>query len=206
MSGVYPLSWPPGRQRTPSRVREKARFGRTTSTSGFVRGMPIGLALGGLYRELERLRAKDVRISSDLPLRIDGQPRAGVRPPEDPGVAVYFKVEKEELCLSCDRYTTVGDNLRAVALSIEAIRGLERWGTKDMVRAAFRGFRALPALGETSGRSWWVILGVDPDATRAEIDEAFRQLARSRHPDVTGETGPWLELQDAHQQGKNATA
>lgn len=34
------------------------------------------------------------------------------------------------------------------------------------------------------------VLGLPPQATRAEVVAAFRRLARAAHPDVTGRSGP----------------
>ena len=35
--------------------------------------------------------------------------------------------------------------MQAIAKTIEALRGINRWGTGDMMEAAFKGFSALPA-------------------------------------------------------------
>jgi hypothetical protein len=112
--------------------------------------------------EIRKLGSKQVVISSNLELRNDGLPRASQRAPTDQGVAVYFNLNGRSQCFPCDRWTTVEHNLWAIAKSIEALRGLERWGAKTMVDAAFRGFQALPAPDGSPmiGRPpWYVVTG-----------------------------------------------
>src|SRR5689334_9122873 len=50
---------------------------------------------------------------------------------DDPGVAVYFKRKGQELCIACDKYLRVSDNLHAVGIAIEAFRTIERHGTGE---------------------------------------------------------------------------
>lgn len=35
-------------------------------------------------------------------------------------------------------------------------------------------------------QGWWTVLGVTPNASRDEINEAYRRKAKSSHPDVGG--------------------
>jgi len=57
------------------------------------------------------------------------------------------------MCLACDRWDKVQDNIYAIAMTIEPLRGIERWGSGSMVEQAFTGFFALPA-----PKSPWEIL------------------------------------------------
>ncbi len=137
-------------------------------------------------RELQLLKAYKVIISSNVPLRRDGLPYANYRQPEDPGVAVYFQLNKPHV-LACDHWNCVKDNLRAIGLHVAAIRGIERWGVGS-VEQAFTGYQALPesSSDNSAHKSWWIVLQVDPGATPAQIKEAYRALARKHHPDVNG--------------------
>jgi hypothetical protein len=63
-----------------------------------------------------------VILSTNIALRNDGLPYANSREPNDPGVAVYFRYGKREMCFACDAYTTVRENAYAIAKSIEALR------------------------------------------------------------------------------------
>lgn len=182
MSGAtaYPLAWPAGWPRTPAHQRARARFGGR----GYQKGASQERAQNFLVDELERLGARSVVISTNVELRRDGLPYANRRQPEDQGVAVYFVRAGRQQCIPCDRWDRIADNMHAIALSIEAMRGLERWGAKQMVDAAFSGFKALPE--QASGTPWWEALRVQPTATADEIRDAYRQRAKDTHPDVAG--------------------
>lgn len=60
---------------------------------------------------------------------------------EDTGGTAYFDRNGEQVCIPCDRWIRLEDNVNAIALAIGALRGLERWGAKQMVDQAFRGVR-----------------------------------------------------------------
>lgn len=180
MTEAYPLYWPHGWPRTPSRQQERSRFARTP-----------GRAQSGLLAELRQLGAKRIILSSNIPLRKDGLPYASRNEPEDAGVAAWFTLDGEEQCIPCDRWWRVWENTHAIALSVGALRGLDRWGAKSMMRAAFRGFAALPAPND-----WRGVLGQDvPD--RAAVERRFRELARERHPDRGGSHAMMTELNAA---------
>lgn len=176
MTDAYPLYWPSGWPRTPAHRREFSRF------------KPEGLAAEAQYIvwELERLGARSPVISTNMALRRDGLPYSSQKPPDDPGVAVYFEFDGRQQCIPCDRWAKVEENARAVWKSIEALRGLDRWGAKSFVDAAFSGFTALPSPGESNAPHWSAVLGLPRHASRAQIEDAYRAKARSSHPDTTG--------------------
>lgn len=207
---AYPLQWPPHVPRTPTHQRARANFGRVvveksqyTDASWKRRArLTIGQSRDRLLDELDRLGAKHAVISSDLVLRNDGLPRSGQRTPDDPGVAVYFLLDGEQHCMPCDRWDRIEDNLAAVAKHVEAVRGIARWGVGD-VKAAFAGFKALPA-STSAVKQWWDVLGVDPRCTVDEINTAFRRLVRTRHPDAGGSHEAMAELNAARDAGLGA--
>ena len=41
--------------------------------------------------------------------------------------------------IACDKWDSIRDNLHAVAKTIEALRGIDRWGTGEMVDAGTLG-------------------------------------------------------------------
>lgn len=173
-SGVnaYPLSWPRDRPRTPPHLRERSAF--------VVK--QLGRARDELMAELKRMRATDVILSTDVPLKRDGLPYAD-GDPEDPGVAVYFTLKGKALCFACDRWRTVGENAWAIAKTVDAMRGIARWGTGEMVERAFTGFAALPPSPESDWRSF---MDVHDARTLDEVRAKYRELARGAHPDVAG--------------------
>jgi DnaJ-like protein len=213
---AYPLAWPAGVAR--SKSRESARFhGTKTETSSYSapgqapttwkRKTPLTLAAArdAVLAELQRLEAREpVVISTNMRTRLDGLPAGGQAEPADPGVAVYFMLDGSETCIAIDRFDRVADNLRAIAKTIEAMRGVERWGGASLVAAAFQGFQGLPAPGETSTPSWWSVLGLSEHATREEIESAGRRLAAETHPDKGGDAQRFGEIVDAWNAGRSA--
>ena len=166
MTDAYPLQWPVGRPRT--RRPEDSRFNTTQDK-----------AQRELIWEIERLRGQHPVISTNLPLRRDGLPYARPARLDDVGVAVYFQYNKKEVCFACDRWSSVGDNIWAICKTIQALRGIERWGSGDMMAAAFTGFAALPA-PNTDFRS---ILKLRQNATIGDAEQAYKNLAKEQHPD-----------------------
>ncbi len=168
MTEAYPLAWPSGRPRT--QYPQQSRFGTALAN-----------ARDSVLREIRLLGGTLPVISSDLLQRQDGLPLAKQAQPHDKGVAVYFSHKKQQMCFACDRWQKVEDNLLAVAKTIEALRGIERWGTGDMVQQAFTGFVALPAPS-----NHWDALGLKQGASRDDIEAAYRDKAKSAHPDAGG--------------------
>lgn len=112
-------------------------------------------------------------ISTNIELRIDGLPYSRQRPISDHGVAVYFTRNGRQMVFACDRWDKIEHNMRAITKTIEAMRGIERWGSSDLMERAFAGFEALPAPDP-----WWKALGLShPNATRTEIAEATGRAA-----------------------------
>ena len=168
MTSAYPLAWPEGWPRTPERKRiDRARFVTT-----------FDKARRDLQKELQRLGASNVVISSWLPLRLDGNPRSDVARYriEDPGVAVYFTLRDRPMVMARDAYHSIHDNLRSIGLAISHLRGLERHGGGTMMDRAFDGFAALPAPDKVGWRS---VLGNHGDLPSAEA--AYKSKAKLAH-------------------------
>ncbi len=190
MRDPFPLQWPTGWPRTRSEDREHATF-RVT----------LAEAVAELEVELDRLDAANVVITSDLPTRADGRPYSSARC-EDSGIAVWFVHQGTERVFACDRWSTPAANMRAIGLSIEALRGLQRWGAADLVMRAFSGFAALPAGDGTEQAAvppderWRDVLGLhdlknsvvarDPLGAMARVRVRHRELVKRHHTDVGG--------------------
>ncbi len=166
----FPLQWPEGWPRTLAHKRKAAPFKVTPAQ-----------ARDEMLRELELLGARGVQISSDQRLNRDGSLSAQRYQLLDPGVAIYFQRKGVDVVLACDQYADLHDNIRAIGKTIEAMRGIERWGASDMLDRAFTGFAALAA-----PEQWWQVLGVTPTATQDEIDAAWREKMKGAHPDKPG--------------------
>lgn len=189
MVEAYPLYWPEGWKRTSSWNRTHSRF-----KTGFATSRDF------LIAEVKRLGGSQIVLSTNVRLRGDGLPYASEREPEDGGAAVYFTYKKNQMCFACDRYKTVKENLTAIGKTIEALRGMERWGASDMMERAFRGFAALPETA-TQKRPWReVFCVVMTHPTRELIDAQFRSLATVRHPDHGGSQQAMAELNVAREE------
>jgi hypothetical protein len=158
-------------------------------------------SVNALHAEVRRMGGRDVIVSTNLRVRADGLPYSNQRQPEDPGVAVYFIWKQKPIVFACDRWKTVEENLWAIVKHIESLRGQERWGVGSLDQA-FAGYAALPAAGQTSGESWWTVLGVPVNATVDVAQEAFRALAKQHHPDRGGEPAQFLRITKAWNQAQ----
>lgn len=186
MTQAYPLQWPTGKPR--SRQRGPSNFG----TNHWRRKKRISLsrAIDELSAEIERLGARDPVISTNVALRMDGLPRSGLRKPDDPGVAVYFTLPDGQRnlvqrCIAVDLWDRVSCNIWAVRKSIDAMRGLDRWGGDDMVTAVFTGFTALP-----DHNCYWQALGYECEADAVsdpEFEARAKKILMQAHPDRGGD-------------------
>lgn len=175
MAEAYPLHWPVGWPRTDRWRRESGRFQAKMAASR-----------QHLMDEIRRMGGRYPVLSTNVELRRDGLPYANQREPDDPGVAVYFEYDGKQMVFACDRWRTVAANVRAIGKSIEAIRGIERWGASDMMERAFAAFEALPPPGEEKPPSCWSVLDITPAADVQAIEAAYRHAARKAHPDAGG--------------------
>lgn len=198
MAETFPLKWPLGRATTKSWQRRDAAF-KTT---------PVR-ARDELMHELKLLGARNVVISSNVRTYSRGgqeimyADQSAAR--DEPGVAIYYTWKDEQYALACDRYKTVMDNLQALNKTINAIRGIERWGTGEMMKAAFAGFKELPS-STADIRSCWEVLGLQPTKNLELIRTAYRKQLFKKHPDHGGTHEAMTELNIAkHQAEQYAT-
>lgn len=187
---AYPLAWPFGEERT--RYPQGSRFGKNS----------IAYARDLLLGELKRMNASQIVISSNLRLRNDGLPASGQSQPRDAGVAVYFTWKSAKRSLACDKWRTVEENLYAIALTIEAMRGLDRWGVSKMLDRAFQGFMSLPPPTDGSGLPWWEVLECDRRDSLLAIETRYRTMAKKAHPDRGGSAAAMANLSRAIEEAR----
>jgi hypothetical protein len=188
---AFPLCWPAEWPRTDGYNRRAGTFKNCTMARSRDR----------LFTELTRIRATDVILSTNVPLKLDGEPRGDWRQPGDPGVAVYFHLRKKPLAMARDAYIRVEHNLNSLAMAIEFLRGLERHGGSTMMERAFTGFAALPDPNRAVHWRDVLMLPADGPVFAAHIELAFKALARERHPDVGGSDVMMAELNRAREEG-----
>lgn len=208
MREPFPLQWPDGWARTEPSARRRSSFGHRNSGD-----VPFSYAYDQLRAELGRLGAVNAVITTELPLNSRGIPYASSKTSGDVGVAVWFLLADErgdmqERVNACDQYRTIAENLIAIAKTIEAIRGIARWGAADIVTRAFSGFTALPpgssdepyVVPPAPKKKPWrdVIGGHWPDLEKADLlaiaKRRYRERIANAHPDRGGDHDTAAEL------------
>ena len=176
MTEAWPLQWPVGKPRT--QFPGTSKFGPRS----------LDQAVNILRKQIALLGGGSAIISTNTKLRLDGLPYSKQAQPLDKGVAVYFTHKKRQMCFACDRWDKIQDNIYAVAMTIDALRGIDRWGGGTMMEEAFTGFVSLPS------NSPWDVLGLKPGSSREEIEAAFRDKAKKAHPDAGGSNEQMAKL------------
>lgn len=173
-------AWPKGFQRTKSIERRKGPYSAAWNT-----------AMQDLIREVRHLKgATKLRIDkmSDNAandwIDLTGQDASAKQ--GDPGVVVTFRRKGLTYIFAHDAYLKPEANLRAIGLTIEAMRAVERHNVLS-TEQVFAGVEnlALPArTGE--GNAPHEVLGVPHDAPSDVVRAAYRQLSLKHHPDKKG--------------------
>ena len=191
---VGPLTIWPGTL-TPDRDRQRSKF-----------SAPLSQTLPLLTRELDMLGARNPVLEVAIPpeqFRIDGRPRATARAAH-PGVVLSLPTTKfGALRYATDTFTTWTDNLRAIALGLESLRRVERYGITKRGEQ-YTGFKALPAavrdepFDKHSAESFLIRHSGLPDSRMRSFDEQYRAAVKRLHPDKPGgDTALFQRLQDA---------
>ena len=128
--------------------------------------------------------------------RLDGKPRAHAVA-EHPGVIFSLDSKHGHLSYPCDTFARWQDNLRAVALALEALRKVDRYGVTKRGEQ-YRGFLALEATAAPAGFATvddaLAFLGKFTGIGLAEMrviegarTRALRRAQRETHPDAGGD-------------------
>ena len=170
-----------------------------------------------LESELHHLGAKDILIQAHFKLeeiRNDGWPRSSARPSQ-PGVILNFQIKQESYSYPCDRFDAWEDNLRAIALSLQALRAVDRYGV-TRGREQYQGFKRLesaaPAPNTRDAATQFLAshAGVPIEDVRKDPDGAYRLAARKMHPDLHPDQGgsheAFIQLQHHYRTLKSTTA
>lgn len=150
-----------------------------------------------LERELRHLNAENVIIQVYLhpsQIRNDGWPKS-INLITDPGVIVSFTEpwSNDQYVYPCDRFPRFQDNLRAIALALEALRKVDRYGVTRRGEQ-YAGFKALPppVVDLTPERAAEILAdgtGIPATGLLSAVDlfEMALKLAMKRtHPDKPG--------------------
>jgi hypothetical protein len=180
----WPRAFTPNRKRAPFRA-------------------PYGATMDLIARELRLLCAKApvlLMALNDQQIRLDGRPYAKAIPLH-PGVILAFTVGKQQMQFPCDAFLTWPENLRAIALALEALRKVDRYGVTKQGEQ-YAGWKALPP---PNGDHW------TPEAARQFIDSiigsgrvgligisaSIREAEMVTHPDKGGHPSDFNKVQQA---------
>ena len=181
-------SW--NRPRTPDSTRRRNPFSASWNDT---------LALLG--SEITKLGGRDAIIELDMDasqIRLDGLPRSSARTNGFPGVMISFESRHGPLRYGSDSCTTWQQNVRAIALGLQSLRAVDRYGI-TVAGEQYRGFTAIEAKpadapadaprdvverfagpqGETSLKAW------------------VRKAMFAAHPDHGGSAADWAALRAA---------
>ncbi len=142
----------------------------------------------------------------DSDIRIDGLPRTNARP-SSPSVIVAFDSRYGPLKYYSDTFDDWKDNLRAIALGLQHLRAVDRYGITKRGEQ-YTGWRALPAPGNTQfpdARTAAEFAANIADGVTASLilddaaiyRSAYRRAAKKTHPDSGGNDGDFKKLQNA---------
>lgn len=157
-----------------------------------------------LTSEIEKLGLRGaiaVRVDVERgDIRRDGMLRANARVGH-PGVVVSFDSRHGPLTYATDAYTTWQANLRAIALSLQALRAVDRYGVTRSGEQ-YQGWRAIEAqpvgfVNADAALRW--LRDVVGAPTTTDPRTLLRRAAAKLHPDRVGDRTDWDTLDAARQ-------
>lgn len=164
-----------------------------------------------LDRELRHLAAKNIIMQlayDEGDIRLDGRPRARAFM-RHPGVIITFNSKFGPLSYSTDLYKDWEANLRAIALALEALRRVDRYGVSKQ-GSQYQGYKRLDAGATTNGfqtveEAAEFIAGHCAELNGSQIAGstevfkiAYKVAAQKTHPDMEGgDEEAFKKLQEA---------
>lgn len=151
-----------------------------------------------LQREVRTLDGDNIILGAFLreqDIRLDGMPRSGVIAPAHPGIEVSFDSRHGRLTYATDAYAHYEANTRAIALALEALRAVDRYGVSRRGEQ-YAGWRELASgpgadVPDTVDKAWGFLehlLGERfVDLRRHDVRGLLRHAAKKAHPDLGGD-------------------
>lgn len=184
---IRPLTgWAEGR--TPAHARRSRYAFKATWSS----------TLDLLERELGHLGASEIVLQVDVgdrDVRNDGMLRANAHP-GDPGVRLLFDSKHGPLTYQADSCTYWQHNVRSIALGLEALRAVDRYGINATAGQQYKGYREITAGGDDvppmhpdlacAVLSRWGDALVTPGESKQSLMARWKSARRNSHPDANG--------------------
>lgn len=170
-----------------------------------------------LRKEVAALGGRTIVLQiamTEADFRLDGMPRANARATH-PGVILSMESKFGPLSYPCDTFNHWQDNIRAIALSLEALRRVDRYGVSRRGQQ-YTGWRAIGAgpigagftghdavLKTMSEAEACAIIAVAaeveyvPSAGSAEMARLLKLAKRYSHPDLGGSRTTWDRVEMA---------
>lgn len=146
-----------------------------------------------LDRELRNLKASNVILGAGFreeDLRLDGLPRSNARDPRHPGIEVSFDSPHGRLVYATDVCVRWEHNVRSVALGLEALRAVDRFGITRRGEQ-YAGWKQLSAGGPSAERGAAII------REHGSVTAALK----ATHPDHGGDEDDFHAVQAAREAG-----
>ena len=175
---------------------------------------PFGAAWGPtvalLRRELRHLGAKGARsilvAVREEDILLDGSGPKARAIATHPGVVLSFDSRYGPLKYACDRFANWQANVRAIALGLEALRRVERYGISRRGEQ-YQGYKQLPgSVAEMTPDVAANILErhsrIPASAIRSDggvAEAAYRLAAKATHPDAGGNAEDFKAVQQARE-------
>lgn len=163
-----------------------------------------------LAKELGHLGAREAVLQLDLDegeiIRDGSRPYANAAP-RTPAVMVAFESKHGPIQMACDRFDRWHANLRAIALGLESLRRVDRYGITQRGEQ-YTGWRQLPentgAHMPTNRDQATSVLsrlgGISLDAANLDLESAqraYRSAAMRTHPDRGGDLNDFQRVAEA---------
>ena len=114
---------------------------------------------------------------------------------------ISFTSKQRPLVFATDRFDRWQDNVRAIALGLEALRKVDRYGISDTGQQ-YAGWAALPESSETAESAASIIADIAQLPLEAVLNRpkhGYRQALIRAHPDRGGTVAALERVQNAGQ-------
>lgn len=151
--------------------------------------VPWNQTMNALAEEFRKWKIVEWSTNKPKGMRLEGYRE---QPIEDREVRLTYYQDDRPVTLTMNTQKRAVDNLRAIFLSIEAMRLLEKRGLTETVRSAYMQLAA-----PEQKRNPYDVLMILPDSPIEVAEAVFRSLAKKHHPDTGGSMKTFKELNDA---------